>query len=342
MNNTNSSSNQNQKPIDYLYLTFTHIPLVLIALGVVGNTVTFLMLRLHREFKSMSSMVYLSFVCVTDTLSLFVWNLDNYLYYNLKFYIEALNESVCKVTSFQQYFSLQSSALILSMVTIDRYVTVISVPGSLPSRLPFRTPKSALFWSLIICFIIALINSHVMVFPRLKTAKKSGNVTKYSFECRTYENGFRLFPFWENIHLFIFSVIPFILMTIFNGLLIKNVMNSAKSLKFTSTSSNSIKKKTRVTISLVIVTILFLVMTLPGSIFYSFLYTYFSGVSNGQLVLICMDSLSFMNSASLFFITLATNSKFRLVFCNDVKFILAKWLDRKLISLKKYPSTSVY
>lgn len=120
MNNTTTVDEK-----DYFYIVLTHIPLLIIAVGLVGNSISFAVFRFHRQFKTMASMVYLSFISVTDTLALLVWNLDHYLLPNHGIKMERLNEYYCRILTFDQFFSLQSSALLLSMVTIDRYFTVI-------------------------------------------------------------------------------------------------------------------------------------------------------------------------------------------------------------------------
>lgn len=307
-NNSNltSQENQNQTETDYIFLALTYLPLVIIAFGVVCNTLAFLIFRLDKQFNKKSSMVYFSFITITDTFSLFVWNLDHFTGDNLKIWIEWINRPICHITSFGQYFTLESSAILLSMATIDRYITVISVPGSFASKLPFRTPRSAFYWSIGILAVIALINLHILIFPRKSIKDFNG------FACYIYDNGFYLFPVWENVHLAIFSVIPFIVMTIFNGLLIKNILVSNKSIKSQS-NVKSISKKKRATFSLVLVTVFFLIMTLPASIFFGYFFDHFYNLTFGPSLLIIMDSLSFMNSSSIFFITLATNSKFRQV-----------------------------
>ncbi len=46
-----------------------YFALLIIFIGVLGNTTTFFLFRTDREMKKMPAMVYLSFTCVTDTLS---------------------------------------------------------------------------------------------------------------------------------------------------------------------------------------------------------------------------------------------------------------------------------
>lgn len=326
INNRTASTTIGQN--DYFYAALTYLPLVIIGLGLICNTISFLIFRFHGEFKASSLMVYLSFVTVTDTLSLFVWNLDNFLISNFNIQVETINEPICHISSFLQYFSLESSALVLSMATIDRYFTVISIPGSFASQLPFRTNKSALFWSLAILILISLINLHVLIFPRLKKP------TLIGFTCNVYTTGFKLLPTWEKVHLIIFSLIPFVLMTLFNGLLIKDALMTNS-----LSNSKSNQKKRRVTISLVLVTAFFILMTMPSSILFGFFFDDITDIPIGRHLLIITDCLSFLHSTSIFFITLATNSKFRNVLYKLFKkcipcFSINYWQKKNPSSLK--------
>lgn len=135
--------------------------IAIIVLGVVGNTISFLVFRINRSFRTMPAMVFLSFVAVTDTVALFEWNLDHFVQLVLRQNLQVL--SGCRIFFFAQYSSLQSSALLLSTMCLDRYVTVMAVPGSFLSRLPFRTVKNAFIWSTGIVTFCILLNFHLLI-----------------------------------------------------------------------------------------------------------------------------------------------------------------------------------
>ena len=163
MNHTENSSNSSNNS-EYINTFIAHFNLIPICLGLVGNTICFLIFRFHPSFNKMPSMMFLSFVAVTDTIALFEWNLNHFtiLVYAIDISIGSL--AFCKIYTFTQYVVLQSSALILSMMCIDRYVTVVSMPGSFMSKLPFRTNRTAFFWSLGIVIFTILLNFHLILF----------------------------------------------------------------------------------------------------------------------------------------------------------------------------------
>ncbi len=135
-------------------------------------------------------MVIFSFICITDTLSLFTWNLDHFLKPNFNIYIETLNEPMCRIFTFLQYTSLQSSAILLSFACIDRYFTVIAIPGSFYQRLPFGTSKLTLIWCATILIALTLANCFLLVLPR--HYRTNGTVV-----CYTLKDGFRVDNLWS-------------------------------------------------------------------------------------------------------------------------------------------------
>ena len=86
------------------YLSF--IPIVIISLSCIGNLSAFLIFRLNKRMKKITSMVYLSFIVLIDILALLTWNLDHFLKPNFGFEIEDVNLFTCSFFTFIQFFSL--------------------------------------------------------------------------------------------------------------------------------------------------------------------------------------------------------------------------------------------
>ena len=222
-----------------------------------------------------------------------MWNLDHFLTFNFKFRIESLNIALCKMFAFNQFFSLESSGFLLSILSVDRYISVISIPGSFASRLPFRTPKSAHIWSLIIIGLVFIINSHILILNGYYEQKFDKNQSINKFICYKYINGFPLDPLWENVHLILYSLIPFIIMIVFNILLIKIISNIKNSNK------GSVIRNIK---SILVITFLFLIMTVPSSVAFGFFQP-----TSPKIVLLLLDDLSFLNNSILFFTFFFTN-----------------------------------
>lgn len=156
MNNTESNTTSS------FSIFIGYLNLIIIGFGVIGNLTSFCIFRFHSSFKTMPSMVFLSFVAVTDTIALFEWNLHHYFQLIHDIDITTISVLVCRVYDFAQYTSIQSSGMLLSVMCIDRYVTVMAMPGSFLHRLPFRTTKTAFYWSIGVITFFIILNVHLL------------------------------------------------------------------------------------------------------------------------------------------------------------------------------------
>ena len=321
LNDTNTNEQTNSSLMIIVFKIISIIPLIIIFIGVTGNLTSFLIFRLEKELRQMSSMVYLSFCCITDTLSLFTWNLNHFLRPNFNFGTDELGIHYCRFFQFIQYFSLQSSALILAAVCVDRYFSVISTPGSFISKLPFGTVKSATIISSIIVTIIALSNSFILFTDRLEIYQNEtiiyNNLTYFQhlpvkYDCDTLPNGYKIYPDYETVHIIIYPTLAVIIMFIFNTLLIIKIVSIKKSRSSSSNNNNnSNNKMINLTVSLLFITFLFVLMCLPGTFAYKYFGDYFYSTNELKAIIYSIDSLSFLNRSSIFINCMISNVKFR-------------------------------
>lgn len=370
----NNSTLQEQQPSGSTALeialnqTVAYISLLNIIFGVIGNVVCFLVFVLSRDLRNMSFIVYLTYCSLANIASLFEWNFNHYLWPIHRITLEKISLASCRLVIFMQYFSQQCSAYFLSLMCIDRYVSVIAMPGSLAARLPFSTPRTAHFWSLLIIVVLFGVNSHILILNGYYEPPELRNITTLNivnmttnqtelvvvgtyleydqtYECGRYTETFYLWPLWDVVNLYVYTIAPFAVMITFNSLLIvktllpnkkirhhtppsamslsninnTNVGKNASSSPPTTTSSNNDKSrsrrrdKARLTKSLLAITMSFLVMTMPVNI--AFGYFTFAYDSLSWLFKL-LDCLAFAQQSVLFFNCFATNSKFRLCVVN--------------------------
>jgi len=327
MNSTWSNEIQSKRHEWFDYLV-GYFPFVIIFLGLTGNPLTFTILRTNKVLKKQSSMMVFSFISILDLLSLFTWNLDSYFSVFYDFSYEMKNLIVCRLMVFLQYFGIESSALLLSFISIDRYFTIISKPGSFVSRLPFGTPRTAFIWSSAITIFIFLLNSHILILNGYQDQPQYLNETStfkindsflnntqlklnYSddIHCYSYSSSFELSKFYDIIKMSIYSIIPFATMTFFNSLIIYQTLNIKQNLNRSNLQSvNIYRKKQQMTISLVIVTFIFLIMTLPNAIFFGF---FSDNIRISKYIGILLDHIGFLHHSTLFFSLYFTNIYFR-------------------------------
>ena len=283
--------------------------------------------------KKMSSMVFLSFIAVSDTCGLFTWNLNHFLLPNGFGKVEDASLFTCKFFEYLQYLSLQTSGLLYSMVSVDRYFTITAIPGSFISKMPFGTRKSALIWCLTIIVALMILNSHILYMQgyiktvyvnETQSVAVSSNstsiisVTKTKEVVQCYENvdkTYILSPMWDLVNLAFYNFIPFFIMCIFNTLLIVKTVrrntNVSKSKALDRQQLRANRRKRRFTVSLCIITVGFIIMTLPASVLYAFFVDVLFPTYDGHAVLISMDCFLFSQHAIMFLMCFITNVYFR-------------------------------
>ncbi|CAF0763062.1 unnamed protein product [Brachionus calyciflorus] len=345
MNLTMAEEFVQAQAIDYFEKIVSFLPLVLIFIGTIGNISCFFIFRFSSQFKKIPSMVFLSIVAVTDTTSLFVWNLNYFLEPNFNTILENLSIFNCKFFSFIQEFSIQSSSNILGIMCIDRFFSIISTPGSIYSKLPFASVKSSYLWIIAVMLVILSINLHFLItngnYSHIESTNLTltelinGTINNYSYSqreeeiCFWYSSDFNIYPLWDQISIIIYNVIPFTIMLIFNTLLIAKTILINKSIKKIKNRETlrAIKRKRRLTISILSITFAFIVLTLPASIAYGFFLNYFNSMgSRGKAFLHLLDFFGFFFHSSLFINCFITNIKFR-------KYVLTK--IRRLFKINK-------
>ena len=80
--NSNSTNFPNAQSL--ILLILADISLAITIIGTLFNSITFLIILCNHELRKSASMIYLLYLAVTYTLSLYVWNINHYL----KFYFE--------------------------------------------------------------------------------------------------------------------------------------------------------------------------------------------------------------------------------------------------------------
>jgi hypothetical protein len=97
------------------------IPIFLIVIGTFGN-LTCVIILLSKENRRASTNIYLIFLCLMDTISLYQWNLTQALYTFTNGTKQVWDGSVimCKLSQFFSFYSLHTSAMFLTFVELDR------------------------------------------------------------------------------------------------------------------------------------------------------------------------------------------------------------------------------
>lgn len=328
---TKTSNSWDDPTIKTLNYLVAYISLFNVLFGFIGNTICFLVLITSKDLKRMSYAVYLMYCSIVNILSLLQWNFNHFLRPIFAFNIEDTSIINCRFFTFLQYFSLQCGAYLLCWMCIDRFITVIAVPGSLSSRLPFSTPKTAHIWSILTIFTLTIMHSHILMFNgyydppewrNMTTTTTGSDINQTSsvsvlylyqsknFHCFNYSPTLNIFPMWNTVHLYLYTIVPFIIMITFNMMLIsKSLWRTNKNLKINRACKTSSEKR-RLSRSLFIITMSFLILTSPANI----VYGYFEDANSTprfRVILHILDCIAFMHQSMFFINCYFSNNQFR-------------------------------
>ncbi|CAF3186162.1 unnamed protein product [Rotaria socialis] len=280
-----------------------HVSLTLTIAGTVFNLLTFTILcqSTFRNAKTRPTLHYMRTIAIFDIFMLYGWNLDHFFSTVYGFEIQTSTMPLCRFLSFLNYFAAQTSAWLRVFICWDRYLSL--------SRLHktwFSHSNNVL--TVIACIIVccAIINGQFFIFGCSFNA--DGSINAYSTAFQTY-------PTWDYLNLALYNCAPFILMVIFNSGVIYYLIH----LRRTSTVQNSRIQHRSISITLVITTFLFLIMTIPSTVGFAF----FSNTA-GDTILYFLDGLLYSYHTLSFPLYIITFDEFRrevfgIITCNRNK-----------------------
>ncbi len=273
--------------------------LVLLIVGSIGNGLSF-MLMMQKSVRSTPFGYYLAHVAVADT---------GYLYFGaipviLKNFnvgdIFGLHNLTCKFGKFLQYSSGDFAIWLVLAVTVDRFIAV---------KYPFKhktfSTLSKAKWICVMLFFLACIfNSYLFVTRGLVIVSSSiapicGTLTSHSY----FETYIR--PWYNIIGLII---IPGGTMLILNALIVMVLWHESLSRKLDSPVSPQV---IRTTITLLAVSMMFIVLVCPCFVMISFLpYLNLSSIGIQYVITVCL-ALIYINHSCNIFLYVLTSKQFR-------------------------------
>ncbi len=271
-------------------LIIAYYPLFLVIVGTISNLLTFIVLcrPTFHDTRKQPTIYYMRAIAIFDILMLYGWNLDHYISSVYGLLLQRYSIILCKILSFLNYFAAQTSAWLRVFMCLDRYISL--------SRLQptwFNRSKNVLISIICIIIMFALFNFHIILFARFY--KNDG---KINVNARQY----KIYPLWDYINLGLYNCVPFILMIIFNSGVIYHLIR----LRRISSVQNSRIHHRAISITLLLTTFLFLLMTIPATVSFAFFY------STASLPLLhILDSMLYTYHISSFPLYLITFNEFR-------------------------------
>ncbi|CAF1100036.1 unnamed protein product [Adineta ricciae] len=265
-----------------------YFSLFLVIVGTTLNSLTFIIFcrSRFRDTKTRPVLHYMRVIAIFDILMLYGWNLDHYVYPIYGFYLQTLTLGSCKFLSFLNYFAAQSSAWLRVFICLDRYLSLSRL-----HRTWFSDSKHILMIITGIVVFFTLLNFQLFLACYYDS---NGYISNNS-------NIFVLYPTWDYVNLTFYNFLPFILMVTLNSGVIYHLIN----LRRTSTLQNSRIQHRAISITLVITTFLFLLMTVPSTVGFAFF------CCNNMIVLRSLDCVLYSYHILSFPLYMITFDEFR-------------------------------
>ena len=313
-----------------------YVPPCLLIIGTLGNILSFLILIRKRA----STYLYLAVLAVLDILVLYVGLMRLWI---AEFTVDLQNTSnwLCKAVNYLGYVSSDCSVWIIIAVTFERFVAVC-----LPLKAPQICKRARAKIIISVCILsICTLNCPMIWAVELQTTEQSGSNL---VSCRAMEGYETLINrVWPWVDAAVYSIIPFLLLTCLNSLIIRACISALKRRRFLqigssfegsfrrdsrqnedkhfikrSMSSHQNMEKKRLVVTLLAVSFTFLITALPMNILQ--ILTAFYGVKKDidpvsyafqfaefTLVRTVVELLMYVNHTVNFFYYCINGRKFR-------------------------------
>jgi hypothetical protein len=273
------------------------LPIVLIIIGTIGNIICIICLLRRKHRRAPATFIYLIFLFSADTLSLYQWNL-NYVVILFGNERQLSNKSLflCKSVAFLSFYTLHSSAIFLTLVSIDRTLVL----WSRYYRFHMAKRLQAFIISIIVLIILFAIDGFVLSLG-LIDENTHKVICYYSLNANLMDFYINIYP-W--IHLILMYIIPFIIMIIGIILIIIKLFNRR-------INARHVHHKHRLSLMLIGMCIVYMVLTLPNRLCFSvFLSDILNHVYTDTILLASNTLLYTRNATNIFFLYIGS-AKFR-------------------------------
>ena len=230
---------------------------VLFLVGTIGNLLTILVLSQNKNRRTTTA-IFLIFLAISDIMILFTSYFSEWLYVMWSFGFRQVNNVLCKLHVFLTYYSLQFSSWTLVIVTCERVISVIN-----PTKVKLIcSRKRGITGVIIMEVILALLNCHLLV----------GMVHEFNPYTKRYcagiTNEYREFlnDVWPVIDFCVTFALPLLFIAVGNTILIMKLSQVSRR-RSHMVASDWKKNPSGLTVTLVIVNVVFIISMAPASIF---------------------------------------------------------------------------
>ncbi|CAF1277481.1 unnamed protein product [Adineta steineri] len=186
----------------------------------------------RKPLRRKSCCFYFLILAISDSIHLLTMTIEH-LPYSFNIDLIIIHTSLCKITIFLIYFSNHLSNIVLTLASVDRFILIYC-----PSRSKhYCNVNRAKRFVLIAVIILFIANGHILFgYEKIQLDDKPLNV---SYDCNIRrENIFynKFFHFYDSyIESIFFIIIPFIIMFICSILIIFQIFETRKNLRYNTT-----------------------------------------------------------------------------------------------------------
>jgi hypothetical protein len=287
---------------------------IMIILGTFGNIFCIVIL-LRKNLRRHTTVVYLVALSFNDLLVLYTGLMRQWIKITFEVDVRLLSEFSCKFHMWMVYVSLDTSAWILVIVTLER-VALVWFPHSSKSRC-----NKHMAGVILGCLLgtVMLVNAHLMYGIGDVTTTEGNQTT--SEQCYYENNEYKQFyiDIWPWIDLAKFNAIPFAIILIGSICIVTNFINRQRKLN-ARVAPQGIQQKGKqvnsMTVTLIALNTAFLISTTPISIYLAFYNKWSKNASDhdsARLVLIwaIVNLLMYTNNTINFLLYCVSGSNFR-------------------------------
>ncbi|CAH1795863.1 unnamed protein product [Owenia fusiformis] len=287
---------------------------VVIALGMVGNTLS-LLVMLQKKNRKTNTGVYLAVIAVVDNCQM-VTLLTHWLYGTVL--MVPLQDMYCKVYTYFADFWSDSSIWIIVIMTIDRTVA-IKLP--LKKFLRARVISSSILG--VTFFLLIIRNIPFLIYGFSKVDEVTESDICLVYDASLNSTAVVILPLFDVCFQ---SIIPFFILTTCNGIIIHALKKRKQQVANLGVTQNNPMMKARavsITMMLLVISFSALVLTLPLNLLIFLAPLVENGTIDPKtfsiIFAVCLR-LYFANNALNFYLSLIGGQKFK----NDAKTLLCK------------------
>ncbi|CAF0846824.1 unnamed protein product [Brachionus calyciflorus] len=295
--------------------------IVLIIFGILSSILSF---YICYRIKNNATFIFLSYLSITSLFTLYkfpmngiMWTLFNTDYLNINIY-------ECKIGMFVQFTSLEASAWILVLISVEQYLCVKVQHWR---TIHFKPKRAYITVSCLVLFFIALnfnifftfgfeVDYPIEVVKNSTEFNMTQNVT-IQYVKRILCYGDRRFP-WTSwmidigpLHLTFYSLAPFAILGLANLLLITHLYTTRKPHSGQSAQNDKKKnKQDQMTKTIIYMTLLFIGITLPNATT-TFFFNKLIITDYGSFLIRLFDMFSFSYHGLNFIVFYISNNRFR-------------------------------